>query len=138
MSSPIRVGSYQYQKVFEDDDVIITAKLYWKNNLKDVSRGHFRLVNKNFAGDKYKIHNALFCNAHRMLELRLSSHSNFGASNDIFNQDLDGMQLGIGDQQAFWFRVSVQSQTCTRPECQTPDIGGSPDDKEGSILIGTQ
>ncbi len=139
MSYDIRVNSSSYQLVFEDNTVIITAKFFWnQQNLKNVIKGHFRLVNKTSHSDNFKIHNALYCSNHDNLELRLSSHPTFGTSNEVKHQTLDGMELGVQDEQPFWFRVSKQSLACSRPVCETPAVGGSPDDKDGSILIGTQ
>ncbi|WP_420379851.1 hypothetical protein [Gilvibacter sp.] len=140
MSYSIKVGLPDYQTIFEDNEVIILARFFWSQlNNADVHKGHFRLVNKNFHGLKYKIHSAIYCNQHRQLELRLSSHANFGDTNNIKDQVLTGMKLGLGDQEDYWFRISKDSLVCTRDECKKPGtVGGSPDDKEGSILIGTQ
>lgn len=138
MAYPIKVGNNVFQKIFEDDEIIVHAKFYWNtSNNSEVYKGHFRLFNKAVITPPYKIHNVFYCKNLSRLELRLSNHSSFQIENTIYDQDLDGMHLGIGEQEDYWFRISFNYLICRKKVCEE-GTSPIPDDKDGSILIGTQ
>ncbi len=131
--------SDDYQLLHEDaeyGDTKIYGKFEWQGSA--IIKINFILINKaNSIRHLYKMHRANFCQSKNRIELHLSSDKSFTSSIDQLDTIIsNNLTLAKQDRIDFCLRITSDSQTSNTRLCEN-DTSGDPDDKDGSILIGT-
>lgn len=129
------------QKLLDDNkgqQTIISAR-FNRNQIGDIETVDFKLfnVNANLGKSKYKIHFAVWCSKLSRIELHLSYHPNYKKSSyDCFSQLENEISLIKDSKLNICIRVTSNKTFSNQLVCDSGPIQ-SPDDKDGSIIIGT-
>lgn len=137
----IILGNPTYQDVSDDvntGQIRMAIRFFWDRDDETVTQGHFRLRNMSTLNDNYSIIKAQYCPNLKRIEVHIASHEIFN-DKDVYtltNVDLTGLKFVNGESNEFVFRVSQNSTGTDHGDCENVNL--NPDDKDGSILIGTR
>lgn len=136
----IIIGSQGYQRVSDDlstSEITLDAKFHYSDE-RNITSADFKLQNFNRIANWYFIDKVLYCSDERRIEVHVCSHHTVKDEfSEKRNVTLNGLTLGNQESAKLIFRVSSDATSSQKKECQD-GISGTPDDKDGSILIGVR
>ena len=118
--------------------VSLYGKLNWKSeNSEEVISGTFKLVNKK-KSPKYVLKNVLWCKDQDRLEFHITIDEDNSTKEQIFYRNFrDPFEIKEGDAVKLIWRVNDNIYETPKAGCEKINSGNdTPDDKDGSILIG--